>query len=132
MTSHAKHQLCLAKIHHINLNPATEPKFQPRLKFAFSLPATILENMYVTPKNFGVVPDDLRQPVAYFTQLFGGSNRWYGINPKHFKNNVSCGISKIHNLLSVLANIFAGSDVCGFVSSEGWQWSPHPFLLTEK
>ena len=82
-------------------------------------PATILENMYVTPKNFGVAPDDLPKLLALFKQLFGGSNRWRGVNPKYFKSNVSCGISKIHNLLAVSTNIFMGSDVCGFVSSEG-------------
>ena len=38
--------------------------------------------MYVTPKNFGVAPDDLHQVLAYFTRLFGGSNRWRGVNPK--------------------------------------------------
>ena len=58
---------------------------------------TILENMYVTPKNFGVAPDDLRQLLAYFAQLFGESNRWRGVKPKHFKNNISCGDIIIKN-----------------------------------
>ena len=68
--------------------------------------------MYVTPKNFGVAPDDLRQLLAYFTRPFGGSNRWRGVNPKQFKKNVSCSISKINNPLTVSTNIFAPSDVC--------------------
>ena len=46
----------------------------------------ILENMYDTSKNFGVAPDDLRQLLAYFAQLFGDSNRLPGVKPKHFKN----------------------------------------------
>ena len=50
-----------------------------------SLFSAILENMYVTPKNFGVAPDDLRQLLAYFTRPFGRSNRWRGVNPKHLK-----------------------------------------------
>lgn len=46
----------------------------------------IQENMYVTPKNFGVATDGLRQLPAYFVQLFGESNRLRGVKPKHFKS----------------------------------------------
>ena len=92
--------------------------------------------MLVTPKNFGVAPHDLRQLLAYFTRLFGGSNRWRDVNPKHFKKKtVSCGISKINNPPTVSTNIFVPSDVCGFVCSEGWRWFFRPltrFLPTEK
>ena len=45
----------------------------------------ILENMYVVPKNFGVAPGDLCQLLVYFTQIFGVSNPWRGVNLKHFE-----------------------------------------------
>ena len=61
----------------------TSPVFQNKpcgtycrlLRFVVSLDVVcptgqpILKNMYVTPKNFGVASDDLRQLLAYFAQL---------------------------------------------------------------
>ena len=76
----------------------------------------------------------LRQLLEYFARLFGESNHWRDENPKHFKNNVSCGISKIHNLLTASTNIFAGSDVCGsFLQRVGNSFFvPSPFFADRK
>ena len=54
---------------------------------------------------------------------------------KTFKKNVSCVIFRINNPLTVSANIFAPSDVCGFICSERLRCFFHPltrFLQSEK
>ena len=84
-------------------NPTIVRCNQPiNIEKAITISTPILENMYVKPKNFGVAPDDLRQLLAYFAQLFGQSNRWRGVRPNHFKNNISCRNIKIKKDITYL------------------------------
>ena len=79
-------------------------------------------------------PARVKWSAPYFAQLFGGSNRWRGLNPKHFKNNVSCGISKINDLLTV-STIYLRDQmflVRFFIGLAMFFSSPRPFFADRK